>query len=595
MVISKVLRGGTALALVLALCACAVTPEPMTRDEVKSRIASDQARLFSEAQTPKAPISLAEAMARAIKYNLDHRMKVMETALAHGEADATRWDLLPRIAANAGYTSRTNEAGAKSKSLLTNNDSLEYSTSAEREYATASLQTAWNVLDFGVSYLRSKQAADGVLVVEETRRAQVHQIIQDVRYAFWRAASAQRLLPKVDALEKQVDAALTSSRAAESRGLETPEKALEYQQTLLETMRDIGAIKRDLVLARTELSALMNLSPGTTYTVADPGTMIQPKLTQSLQTLQELALYNRPELREQDYMHRISVAEVNKTILRMLPGLELNTDLQWSGNKYLFNDGWAEAGLKLTWNLMSVLSGPERIHMAEAREEHTVLKRLGISMAVLTQVNVSWLRQQQTAEEFRLSQELLDVTNRLEARTNNAAALKAESGLATIHRASKTVAVELRRDSAYAELQNAAGRIYATIGADPLPRRMLDNDLDSVTQEIAKALTAWDAGTLDMSLETAPDQYVRTTPPAIVAQPAAPTAAEPVASEPPAVAAPVAQAPTAVDTTAPENAGAPSTLEKWIDEVIGASPADTAAPAPVMPGQTAMAAPASRP
>lgn len=578
---STLLRGASALALAVGLSACAVEPEPFTAADLKAMVAADQAKLFGKQQEFSKPVSLAEAMARAVKYNLDHRMKLMETAIAHGDTDAKRWDLLPKVAANAGYSYRNSDNASRSKSVLTGEESLAYSVSSERDVASADLTIAWNVLDFGISYFKAKEAADTVLQIEEQRRKAVQQIFQDVRYAYWRAVSAQRLLPRVEALHRQVAEALAASREAEKRRLEAPEKALEYQQTLLETMRDIGAIKRDLVLARTELSALMNVPPGTDFTLAEPEGRALPAVSDSLSRLQQLALFNRPELREQHYQQRISATEVNVALLRMLPGLDLSQSWNWSENSYLFHQGWSEKGLKLTWNLISLFSAPENVRQAEAREMHAELKRLGISMAVLTQVNVAYLRQQQAREEYGLAEQIYDVVTRLDAVGAAASAAKAETGLAAIRRASKAVSAELRRDTAYAELQNSVGRIYASIGADPLPRRMLGDELPAVTAEIEKSLVAWDKGTIGPSLQVEPtrelpgDDMLPPTAPERwwrwlfgTSQAAAPAKAAPAVAETPAPPAP-----------APTPAAAPAAATP--PEPVAARPAE---PPPVQIG-----------
>ena len=55
---------------VLALCACAVSPEPFTSQETKLRIAEDKALMFGNLEPVTGPIGLEEAMARAVKYRL---------------------------------------------------------------------------------------------------------------------------------------------------------------------------------------------------------------------------------------------------------------------------------------------------------------------------------------------------------------------------------------------------------------------------------------------------------------------------------------------------------------------------------------------
>ncbi|MBF0093649.1 MAG: TolC family protein, partial [Alphaproteobacteria bacterium] len=478
----------------LGLAGCAV-PEPLTNEQVTARIAADREILAAELEPVTGPVSLEEAMARAVKHNLDYRLKVMETALSQGEADLTHWDLLPRMTANAGYTARNNENASNSRSLSTGVQSLENSTSTEKEFETASLSMAWNVLDFGVTYLRTKQQMDRKLVADERRRKVVQNIIQDVRYSYWKAVSAQRLLPRVEAFRTEVLRALENSRAALGRGLQPPIQALEYQMTLMDTLRQIGQLQRDLVLAKTEISTLMNLPPGTPFTLAPPLEAVEvPGIPKDIELLQGTALVNRPELREQDYQERIGVAETRKAILRMLPGLEMNADFQYNGNSYLYNQSWMEGGLKLSWNLISLASGPQQVKLAEAREELERKRRLALGMAVLTQVNVAYIRFRQAQEDFTLTRELFDLAGKLQAQTDTAVALRAENGQEAVRRLSRALFTELQRDAAYAELQNAAGRVFSSVGADPLPDTVTATDLPTLAAAIGHTLSNWERG-----------------------------------------------------------------------------------------------------
>ena len=59
---------------------CSLTPSPLTHDERAAVIAQDQAVLFEKQESLDAPLTVYQAMARALKYNLDHRVKMMERA-----------------------------------------------------------------------------------------------------------------------------------------------------------------------------------------------------------------------------------------------------------------------------------------------------------------------------------------------------------------------------------------------------------------------------------------------------------------------------------------------------------------------------------
>ena len=61
-----------------------------------------------------------------------------------------------------------------------------------------------------------------------------------------------------------------------------------------------------------------------------------------LALLEQEALSNRPELREQDYQTRITATETRKAMLRLLPGLEFSVGGHYDSNSFLVEQGWAE-------------------------------------------------------------------------------------------------------------------------------------------------------------------------------------------------------------------------------------------------------------
>ncbi len=250
-------------ALVVFFSGCAVTREPLTSQEVEQRVEDDVMAMQADQQPVGVePITLHEAMARAIMYNLDHRLKMMEITLANKNLDVSRYDLLPEITASAGYSARDNELASYSESMADGTESLTSSTSQEKSNFTADLKVVWNVLDFGVSYLRTQQEADQLYILEERRRKVVQNIIQDVRYAYWRAVCAERLVSQMANLLEKSKSALKRSKAMSSEGLTSPKESLEYQRALLENIRLLWEIIQRLSPAKVELASLMNLPPG---------------------------------------------------------------------------------------------------------------------------------------------------------------------------------------------------------------------------------------------------------------------------------------------------------------------------------------------
>ena len=200
-------------ACALILTGCTNIPTPLTDGE-NSINAAELRQTVTQGQEPiSGSISLYEAMARALKYNLDHRVSMMEYDLAARDYDLSKFDMLPQIVANGGYYGRNNEAGSSSLSLLSGRQSLEPSTSTERDVFNADLTASWNILDFGVSKIRSEQLGDESLIYQERRRKAIIALMEDVHRAYWRAASAERLGQRLQVLETDVRSAFNDSRA----------------------------------------------------------------------------------------------------------------------------------------------------------------------------------------------------------------------------------------------------------------------------------------------------------------------------------------------------------------------------------------------
>jgi outer membrane protein TolC len=478
----------------VALGGCAIQPKEISLERRAALAQADLAALFTDQEPVTGPIDLYEAMARAVKYNLDERLKLMEEALARGQLKALRYELLPRLTTDAGYHWRNNENGASSVSLLTGTQSLEPSTSQERNRSSADGIIAWNVLDFGVSYASAQQQADQVLIAEQRRRKVVQNILQDVRVAYWRAVSADQLLPQMDRILDQANAALNRVESLQKLHLTPTAQALNYRKGLLEIIRQMWALRQELASARTDLGTLMNLRPGTPYELAvtDQGAALaQGDLRASIERLEQLALLNRPELVEEHYQARVSATEVHKALLRMLPGLELNIGQQYDSNKYLFNHGWVEASAAVSWNLVNAFAGPRRLAAARAKLKVDEARRLALSMAVLTQVRLAYQRLGLAQHDYRVANELLDVETQLSSYSAAAQAAQTGNELERVRALSQALVARMRRDNAFAELQNAFGRLQSSVGYDGLPTQVASGDVAGLARAIRETPEDW--------------------------------------------------------------------------------------------------------
>ncbi|MDH0700675.1 TolC family protein [Ectopseudomonas chengduensis] len=482
--------------LALAVGGCAVTSQPIDRSVSEQRAQQDLATMFKDQEPLSGPLTLHEAMARAVKYNLEARLKVMEEAMAQRQVDLATFDMLPRMALSAGYAGRNNVSASSSQSIETGTQSLEPSTSQDRDRGVADLTMVWNVLDFGVSYVSAKQQGDQRLIVQERRRKVVHTIIQDVRSAYWRAVAADRLLTQIDSLMARVAQARDNSQRLSEQRIGDPIQALSYQRALIEATRQLEEQRRALSLAKTELATLINLPLGTQVELAPDTGYQMPELKVELSTLEQEALASRPELREQDYQARISAAETRKAMLRLLPGLEFSAGGHYDSNSFLVNQSWADYGVKVTWNLFNVLSAPAAIDVAKAGQEVADARRQAMSMAILAQLHVANANFREAQRQFQTSQQLAGLDGQIVEQLRNRYQAQGIGELELIQGELNTLQADLRRDLAYAELRNSYGQLFASVGLDPLPESVASDSVADIAAALSSREAQWQAGQL---------------------------------------------------------------------------------------------------
>ena len=147
----------------LVLAACTADLDPIPDDVREERARFTLLNLYRGQERITGPLTLYEAIARALKYNLDARVKNIELDLANGEATLARLNLVPDATISIGQNIRSNESGSKSESLLDGSQSLAFSKSSGQTSSTLQLGATWNMLDFGVSYVRAQQQGDRAL------------------------------------------------------------------------------------------------------------------------------------------------------------------------------------------------------------------------------------------------------------------------------------------------------------------------------------------------------------------------------------------------------------------------------------------------
>lgn len=472
---------------VLGACS-ALSPSPVSLNELQQTNQTDAAAIRQDVEPVSAPLTLDEAMARALKYNLDRRARLMEEAIALKQLDVTQFDKLPKLIAQAGYTDRNRERATYSNPYtpVYGTKSASSSFSAAADHGTADLGLTWSLLDVMVGHSSAQQAADRVLIAGEKRRKAMHVLMQDVRTVYWRAVSAQKLRTNVQETLKMAEEALADARKAEAERLRSPLDSLRYQRQLLENLRLLEAISQELSSAQVELASLINAPVGQPITLADADVDFNSDtpLTTPMAQLEAVALANNADLREQHYNSRIARTEVHKTMTRLFPNLSFNYSVNYDSDAYMVHNNWNEAGMQLSFNLFNLLTSPTQIKFAEAGVALADQRRMAMQMAVVTQLHLARLQLQNARAQFNRAEAIYTVDNKIAENIRARQSVQAQSQLDRVANETTAILSLLRRYQALSQVHLAESRLIANLGLEPKIGSTGDLTLAQLTEQV---------------------------------------------------------------------------------------------------------------
>lgn len=464
----------------IVLTGCFTNPVSLSHEEITSQVNRNLQTIDSHEFQIKSTLTLDEAIARAIKYNFDYRLKMWESTISGTDFSITAMNMLPNMMVNAGYVERSNLS-----EILSPVTGL-VSTAEDRIRRLTDLRFTWNILDFGVSYFESKQKANQYLISLERRRRMLQKLAKDTKVAFWQAYAAQKFLAKSHRISAQIRNAIYTSRRSQREGLISKEEAATYRRDLLEIYNRIIRLEFELSRAKPRLLALINAVHSNNVRLvmrSKDRRSIMRDLPKNIVDLEKMALYNRPELREELYKHRISIDEINKARVRLFPGIEANIGGNYDSNDFLVNNTWGQGGLSISWNLFRIYSNAKRGHLAIQQEKLARVRSLALSMAIITQTDIAKLTYQQTYRLLNTSKEILSNDREIYNSLSRQRKEKFTSKLNYIKAGASLLNSELRYYFTLSEMQAAAADLVESVGIDPIANM---NDLSAPLSKVIR-------------------------------------------------------------------------------------------------------------
>lgn len=402
------------IVVLTTLSACAVTPTPLTQTDVQSAAADRKARYVPKDQVPvTGAIGLHEAMARALKYNLDRKIEIAKLQMRSSQLDISKMEMLPQFVASSEFSKRDNDPGSYSVNLGTGSQSTTASRSVDRE----------------------SQSSD--------------------------------------------------SRALSDDGQSDPLVNLKYQRDMLRLIVEIKGLRRDLDVAKRQLAALINVPPTQTIRVRTNDYATPLSLKMSASQLVDLALLNRPELREISYEMRNLELDKKSAALGILPSISPFVTASASTNDLLVNRDWMNAGVRVSWDLLGVATQGSQTKLYKNSQALLDARSLALTQAIATQVHVAHARFGLLKDEVKAARDYRNVSRKIAKTINDQAETGSAGNQDSVYEEMNAILAEMRYDTKFAELQNTYANLFSSIGLNMYPIADVENiDLVQLKDQI---------------------------------------------------------------------------------------------------------------
>lgn len=474
-----------ALSLILVLSACSITPKPIPMSERYKQAKNNLRMLFAHQNDVPRRLDYYHALALGLKYNLDYRIKLANNALQADQLTLAEFAMFPALNTSASLYTRSNKLA--SFGTTSSGEVTDVLNSTPKTLRSSRIGLSWNILDFGVSYVRAQQQGDRYFIAMEEARKQLQQLSQDILKAYWEAYSAQTLMR--DTKEFQVILSRASHKLTTAMSDKTipKESILHYQEALLDGNRHIVQLHNKYDKAMLDLKRLLNLPLNGHFVLEPP-----PHALARMQNLQHISfakidaitLVKRPELRGQGYQERIARWGVRSAILQALPGITLSPGWNYNSNKFLVNRMWIDKSVDVAWNLLNLASLPAALDSAEAQIKYEKLKSMALTLTVLTETRFAYSRYQNTIAEYQIAKK----------QTQNAEALyqlmyeRQQASLASdqqvILAKLRAITAKMDENILMSDLSTSLGELYLSTGFDVLPYGITNQPIPVIVQRI---------------------------------------------------------------------------------------------------------------
>ncbi len=396
---------GILLVPLIILTSCATPPnyKELRMENARVHFSTIKNKTYTETQL----LTLPHAIKLAMENNLTIRIKDLQKAIAEERSTSSMLGMLPSLDLSAGNSSRNNEPGSVSESLISGDQSLEASKSSEKDDTRIEFNILLSFLDFGLSYYTAAQQDDKARIAEQQKRRSAQNLILDVTEAYLKVAAAQHAMNDTEAmiaLGKDTEAALENVGKS---GSLAPLTMFREKILFLKLKKKLTDYRRNYENSKIHLCALLGYYPKSAIKVDTSFlTDLRESSLPPVEKLERMALVNRPELSELDIQGHIASIDAKKAILKMFPNVKLFADFTDSSNVYLYNSSWWQVGVKAAFDLLNI-PGRYYEYQSEVLEKDKIhMQSLALSIGVIAEVRIAHANLQEVKQRFKIANDI---------------------------------------------------------------------------------------------------------------------------------------------------------------------------------------------
>lgn len=340
----------------------------------------------------EGPLSLNDALARGLIYNLSFHKQRNKAFQALEEVGLSRGEYLPRVSAYAEASRRSNVDAAVGQRVTEMDEDLptDFFTASDQARAFGNITATWSLIDFGLSYLENEKQKRWAENEHYVTQISCAGLAGDIVEGHWRARAFERAEAKNDWLRWRIETGLDVSRQRAEANPESRTDELFLQREIIDLFRWYDSIYQSLAGSKAQLAGLINLPAGTDFEIAvDQNVSYLHDLPTETLSLVEIAFQNRPELRQRALFDEINRLSDRQGFIRQFPNLSLFLGAEGDSNSFLLNNNFTRVGANLSWNLFELANRSDRRRQQANRAEQFELENQLVASAIIAQVALS--------------------------------------------------------------------------------------------------------------------------------------------------------------------------------------------------------------